>query len=721
MKIESNYLFKEHHDVNIIKIENIPSKKCIIICSLLSLLLLISIEVIIFIFLLFIIPFYIIIVIYVLLNLILLRYIMYSVIFPGKNSLGKYYMYKSYGKNRALLLYNSLENFKLDIDKITILSFGNNFNECDILDIENKPKISFKYIDIYLKIKEQYRYLNINENEFLNKLISLKTSIENSSLQLNYKKYKQKKTIYLSQKDINDYEKIKIEINNIQELLLEFRREKIINCKNIFNNLLSSQIFERISVYEKYPNSKVIEVNSCIATLDCLIIYSSKNPKKDENISYSNNIVIICGPNCIPFESIINKWNLDDLYLSNNVDIFLWSYRGYGFSNGSANFSACCKDILSIYDFLVTNYNYNKIFVHGLSIGGIPACYLATKRNIHLLIADRTFGSFKGILETFSCYKLLYFLSIILFIPSINNTDNFIKAKYKKIILNDPEDNTIQDNISLKTSISNKIIYDLFNIQKPELNPNNIRTTNIIDYVFGQECSNEIYNSFNITINSIKNNSNDISSNVDDDNEKDSSYNDNDKSHKINENQLIISSSITNNSIESLNNIKIKFDKKLDKLYSDFNSAGDNLISFENDNTLTHFNNFFNNLFVYGTEDFHQMDYSFCNINSVEQLLNNFIEEADAFLNNEEINQLSDSEIYKNFFIFLNFIKKLKKFMSDINIKKIEKEYFEGKKGELIPITCGHIDFYTQKEANSIKHIIKEVLNINENTNSCKA
>ena len=198
MKIESNYLFKEHHDVNVIKIENIPSKKCIIICSLLTLLLLLSIEVIIFILLLLVIPFYIIIVIYILLNLILLRYIMYSVIYPGKSSLGKFYMYKSFGKNRAILLYNSLEHFKFDIDKIIILSLGNNLNEYNIINIEDKSKISFKYIDIYLKIKGQYGYLNKYENEFLNKLISLKNSIENSSLQLNYKKYKQKRqSIYL--------------------------------------------------------------------------------------------------------------------------------------------------------------------------------------------------------------------------------------------------------------------------------------------------------------------------------------------------------------------------------------------------------------------------------------------------------------------------------------------------------------------------------------------
>ena len=726
MEIESNYFFKEHYDVCIINDQDIPSKKCIIIFSSIILLLLITIEIIIFKLLLIIIPYYIIIIIYVLFHLILLRYIMYTFIYPGKHFLSNFVLYKSFGYNRARLLDNSLENFIFKINKIIMLNKNKNENnnliDDNIISTENKLKLSFKYIDIYLKIKEYYGSLNKYQYDFLNKLLNLKTNIENSSLYQNFEKYKKKEDIFLSQKDINDYENIKIDINDIQKLLKEYRGEIKINCKNIFkyihnyffNNLLSSKKFERISVSLKYPNSKEIKIKSSCIQLDCFIIYSfDKNDKKDDNISNNKNVVIMCGPNFTPFEACVNKWDLDSLYLSNNIDIFFWNYRGYGFSNGTASFSSCCKDVLLVYDYIIQNYNYNKILVHGLSIGGVSICYLALQRKIDLVIADRTFGTVKGLLESFSCgNKFLYILSKILLISSINNTENLMKAKCKKILLNDPEDLTISDDISLKSSMSGKLIYDIFNIHRPELNPNNIRSTNIIDYVSGQGQSNIIYNSFNYTINSIKN-SNEYDSDEEDGlNEQDILFNE--KTEKSNENQLIISSNITNNSLDALDHIIKKFNKKLYKLYSNFLSAGDNLSSFEDDNTLKHFNTFFNNLFIYGTEDLPESDYNFCNINNAEKMLNNFIEEADKFLNIEEMNQISDCDNYKHFLFFLNFIKKLKKFMSDINIQKIEKECFSDKKGELIPITCGHMGFYNKKEVRTIKYIIKEFLNIND-------
>ena len=85
----------------------------------------------------------------------------------------------------------------------------------------------------------------------------------------------------------------------------------------------------------------------------------------------------------------------------NDIDILFWNYRGYGFSEGSADFTNSCEDILTIYDHVMEHFHYNKIAVHGLSIGGLPASYLASKRNINLIIADRTFGSVEDIINSF--------------------------------------------------------------------------------------------------------------------------------------------------------------------------------------------------------------------------------------------------------------------------------------------------------------------------------
>ena len=81
----------------------------------------------------------------------------------------------------------------------------------------------------------------------------------------------------------------------------------------------------------KNENSKEI-INKDNLEIDCFLLLSNKKEEGEENNSQNRNIVIICGPNLTAFESFINSWNLESLYLSNNTDIFFWNYGGYGFS-----------------------------------------------------------------------------------------------------------------------------------------------------------------------------------------------------------------------------------------------------------------------------------------------------------------------------------------------------------------------------------------------------
>ena len=566
-------------------------------------------------------------------------------------------------------------------------------------------------------------------------MLLLKSCIENSSLQDNCKKYIKKEQINLTKKDHNDYENIKNEANNVQKLLNEFRGEGKIDfninglskyIKNyFFNDILSSKKFSRMNAVVKNPNSKELTImNQDNLEIDCLLLYYNGKEKEEnqenqeyheeENMPHNKNIVIVCGPNLTPFESFINSWNLDNLYLSNNTDILFWNYRGYGFSEGSANFTNVCTDILSIYDYITENFKYNKIIVHGLSIGGIPSCYLASKRNVDLLIADRTFGSVQDFLDTFPFgNKILYYLAKILLIPFVNNSQNFMRANCKKILMNDPEDTTIIDSICLKTSIAKKIIYELFNLKSPELNIRNIKSYNILDYSLEPEQSKEIYNSFKYTINFIINNPNYYINNEEGFFiEKEG---DDEKEQKLNENQIIDNIEINDVSQDGLQNVGIAFYKKIYKLYSDFYSAGEYLIRFsEYMNTPAHFNNFFNNLFIYGTEDLSKLEYCLCNINNVDEMLNNFIQEADDFLNSEKIRQYSDYQIYKHFSFFVDCIKNFKIFVSGLHLPDIEKDWFCYLKGELIPLGCGHILFYNERELDTLKHLIKgSILDIN--------
>ena len=728
MDINSNDSYEEEFESSDIsgKQSIFPSKNQILVGLLISIVIIIFFEKIFISLFLFLIPSYIFLIIaWILIHLILIRYLVFIFIFPGKNDLVNFYLRTVFGKIRAKSFNYSLEHFQNRIDKIlqTSKNFEGGINSVISVAQINKSKVSSKYVDIYEKIKENFGELNPYENEFLNKLISFKTSIENSSLQENFKKYMHKEQIIITDKDMTDYENIKDEAKQIQRLLNEYRGDVefgsifqnfVKYIKNfLYNDILSSKKFIRINAIISRPNSQEITIKTKDDyNLDCLLIYSNS---KGEKIN-SKVLVIVCGPNLTPFENLINSWDIDNLYLLNDIDILFWNYRGYGFSEGSADFNNVCDDILDIYDYMNSNYQYNKIAVHGLSIGGVPATYLASKRNINLIIADRTFGSVTDIIYTFPfANNFLYYLAKIIFFPFVDNTSNFMKGNCKKILMNDPEDKTIIDTFSLKTSIAKKIIEELFIVRNPELNIRKISSTNILDYALEPDQAKEIFNAFKFTINFLKNKNKTINDTNNSEDiiiiERTNIHSNIDEKHqKLNE--PMNDTTVNNNAIQvSLKEVSDTFYTKIKKLYTAFYSAGDTLFKFtEYMNTPSHFHNFFNSLFVYGSEDFTMLEYSLCNIHCVDEMLNNFIEEAESFLNSEEIRGYNDYHIYKNFSFFVECIKNLKIFILSIHLENIEQEWLFELKGKLIPLNCGHILFYDEKELETIKYLMKEAL-----------
>ena len=736
-----------------------PSKLQILIYSIILMILIFFLEkLFVKIFLFFIPSYFFLILVMILINYIFLVYLVYTCIFPGKNFIVRFYLKKYYGKNRVRQFYRSLEHLKNRIDKVIKLDNKMQAEEGNEIKINinfqknneddtSKSKVSSKYVDIYMKIKEYYGKLNYYETDFLNKLISLKSSIEISSLQDSFKKLDKNEKISLSNKDLSDYENIKSEATILQNTLNEYKEDfpctldikKIISYfKNLFfNDILSSQRFSRISILLKNQNSKEIKIETKDnINLDCLLMLSKTDNNNNNDLDNNKNLVIVCGPNLTPFESFINSWDVDTLYLDNNIDILFWNYRGYGFSEGSTNFNNICEDVLCVYDFMSENYNYKNIAVHGLSIGGIPSCFLAKNRKVKLLIADRTFGSVLDFLNSFRYLsKGLFYLAKFLRIPLIDNSKNFMEAKCKKVILNDPEDTTVIDSISLKTSIAKRIIQELFNEKYPEFNIRNIKSENILDYALEPEDGKEIFNAFKYTINFYKNkyenyyseenyNKNEmikINFNKENNNDMNIKVEDS-KKEQLNLNK-IDNLDINNIPVETLHDISKEFYQKIYFLYSNFVSCGDYLIRFSDYinymNNIAHFNNFFNNLFVFGVEDFlHRDDIIICNIKNVDEMLNNFITEADKFLNSKEIIKFSEYLIYKNFQFFIECVKKFKLFLLGLHLDNIENEYLKELKGELIPLNCGHILFYNDRELNTIKNIVKENLGENFENNS---
>ena len=188
-----------------------------------------------------------------------------------------------------------------------------------------------------------------------------------------------------------------------------------------------------------------------------------------------------------------------------------------------------------------------------------------------------------------------------------------------------------------------------------------------------------------------------------------------DKQEILNEDKILDNLEKNIASGENLKEISNIFYKYIYHLFYDFNSAGNYLVYLVGKmNTPTNFNNFFNNLFIYGSEDFSQLQYSLCSINSVEEMLNNFIEESQSFLHTQKIMQFSDYNIYKNFSYFVECIKSFKTFILGLHLENIDNGFSE-LKGKLVPLNCGHISFYNERELETLKYLLKKYLNENEN------
>jgi len=75
------------------------------------------------------------------------------------------------------------------------------------------------------------------------------------------------------------------------------------------------------------------------------------------------------------------------------------------------------------------NYSYKKIGVHGISLGGIPACDLASKNLVDFCFADRTFSSLEDVINNMKYGKhILRLYKMFVCTKSSSNTQKFLNV-----------------------------------------------------------------------------------------------------------------------------------------------------------------------------------------------------------------------------------------------------------------------------------------------------
>jgi alpha-beta hydrolase superfamily lysophospholipase len=64
------------------------------------------------------------------------------------------------------------------------------------------------------------------------------------------------------------------------------------------------------------------------------------------------------------------------MYITHNVDVLLWNYRGFGTNKGLPSFKNIKTDAEEILQFAKQNNKWDKIGAYGLSMGGLACCHL---------------------------------------------------------------------------------------------------------------------------------------------------------------------------------------------------------------------------------------------------------------------------------------------------------------------------------------------------------
>ena len=340
-----------------------------------------------------------------------------------------------FNKNLVILILDS--NFIIKIaedficDEYHFLSRKKLFNYIfnDTFYSENQYKTEF-----CLKFKQHYNKFITKDNKVIDYVIIDAKKIMNI---------------------FNDRTNIKV--NNIKGKKKYNKNNNLINNNSEKNIKTDESIISTISNISIISSSNINdESDSEIINIDNSINNNYIHIKKNNS---KKNLIIFCNPNSMLYQFFTPEKYY--FYYEGNCDILFYNYRGYGESDGYSTFDNVKSDILEIFDEITKWNKYEKIGVHGYSIGGIPATYLSKNRNIDLLVSDRNFANVGNIVYSYIFGRVLKLFCKIFWIDRFNNDMNYLFTKNKnciKIILCDSLDEVVSNNGSIKSSISRYLI-----------------------------------------------------------------------------------------------------------------------------------------------------------------------------------------------------------------------------------------------------------------------
>ena len=462
--------------------------------------------------------------------------------------------------------------------------------------------------------------INFLRNDSFGSLIQLKTELLSNYYCESFKVKIKNSNINLDCLLIKNKEK-----SNKRESRIKKRISGIKNIKEIqeIKEEQNDKEDEKNEKYEETKNNseeedkKVQESNEIKTSTDEKnknSINSEEEEKKQREENNKKTAILICNKALYPYElsECYDKWI--ELYLSWGINVVLYNYRGYSESNGFSTISNIQTDAEEVVEYIKKTYNFTKIGVHGINLGGIPASYLCSKNKVNFCFVDRCFGSLYEFIEDVTFKNIIYLLKAV-FISDcdiVKLLNSSLKRRKKgenvfKVISYDLKKDFINHNISLRT----KMAKDFYN----KLTNNNNKNEYILKTILNEknrECEifeNDIFyvlqkiidmqnekKDYRLELNSIME-----SINI-----------------KTSHNQSIINTSELDSQISNIET-NSPFEKELHKegdnyqerrimtsiqhIFEKFDAGGETLLSLfkTNDNRKNILNNFFVNLLAWGS------------------------------------------------------------------------------------------------------------------------
>lgn len=215
----------------------------------------------------------------------------------------------------------------------------------------------------------------------------------------------------------------------------------------LFDDTIGNIHYMREDLIRRY-SCEQIWVTSNNAKIDCLYLNSSSD----------GPTILFCNPNAGFYEFAFYQSEWFEFYYRRGINVMYWNYRGFGRSQGKPSIRQTCKDGEEIIKFLREKKSVKILGIHGESLGGSIASYLADQCGANFLFADRTFSSLKNA-AYYNFGKCAYLGLRLAGRDDIDVSSHFLQTKCYKVLSCDPKDNMINDLASLKAAVAKDLLY----------------------------------------------------------------------------------------------------------------------------------------------------------------------------------------------------------------------------------------------------------------------